>query len=374
MRVRGILAAVTVAASIPVFVTPAQAAFPTYRKVAEYDVGIGRVTAVDVDGHVLYAMASRPVRGGGRLARFKLGTGGLLWRSKISCPGWGPQVLGSFVFVQGDMCSGGVGTFYAVRAKDGETAFTTEAHSGVIGDGAAYLSTFGDATNQSSGLVRAYDRKGHVLWETDLGGQMFTLRVVAAGDNTVYILDDLGVVALSQIDGSILWRRTFGSLEQFSDLHGIAADGTLLFSGQTPGSAGAGGESKPFTLAMSSSTGDIVWSSDGRLGDVANGIEYETADSDLVDNDFLVARSIVDGSVVWRETAAYASGFAHPMVDAGLVWVRAGDDAGTPEFQVFDAADGSRLGRAPWKNIVGLEDGMVFVPRPGGRVVAFEPA
>jgi outer membrane protein assembly factor BamB len=373
MRVRGLLAAVIVSASVPVLVAPVQAAVPAYRKVAEYDLGTGRVTGVDVDGRSLYAMSSRPVHGGGRLARFKLRRGDLLWRSKVACPGWGPQAMGSLVFVLGETCSGGVGIISAVRARDGETAFTTEAQSGVIGDGAAYLSSFSDATNPSSGLVRAYDRKGHVLWETDVGGQMFPLRVVAAGDNAVYILDDLGVVALSQGDGSMLWRRTFGSIEQFSDLHGIAADGMLLFSGQTPGSPGAGGESKPFTLAMSASTGDIVWSSDGRLGDVANGIEYEIADSDVVDNDFLVARSVFGGSVVWSATAAYASGFTHPMVDAGLVWVRAGDDAGTPEFQVFDAADGTRLGRAPWKNIVGLENGMVFVPRPGGRVVAFEP-
>jgi outer membrane protein assembly factor BamB len=376
MRVRGFLAAIIVAAAIPASFAPAHAATSAFRKVAEYDIGFGRITGLDVDGRSLYLMSSRRIQQGGRLARFKLQTGERIWASRVLCPGWGPQALDSFVFTQGTGCPSGlgnIGSIYAVHARNGETAFTTQAHSGLVADGAAYLTAFGDATNQSSGLVRAYDRKGHVQWETDLGGQTFALRILAAGDNVVYILDDFGVVALSGTDGSTLWRRNLGSTEQFADLHGIASDGTLLFSGQTPGSPGAGGESKPFTLAMSSSTGETVWSSDGRLGDAANGIEYETADSDLVDNVFLVARSIVDGSVVWSATAQYASGFAHPMVDAGVVWVRTIDDAATPEFRRFDAADGTVVGRVPWRNIVGLEDGLVFVPRPGDRVLAFEP-
>ena len=372
--VRVILAA---AVWLTVVAAPAHAALPSYRKIAEYDVGFGRITGVDVDGRSVYAVSSRRIHQGGRIARFKLQSGERIWRSRIVCPGWGPQVMDSVVLTQGTDCTaqlGGVGAIFAVRARDGDVAFTTEAHSGVVGDGAAYLTAFGDPASPQPGVVRAYDRKGHILWSYDPGGQQRAPVVLAAGADAVYILDDMGVVALAAGDGSVQWRHDLGPTEQLHEVYGMESDGTLFFSGQTSGGiGGAGTGSHPFTVAIDGSTGEIRWTSDGRLGDVANGIEYETADSDLVTNDYLVARSTVNGSIVWMNTAQYALGWADPIVDSGLVWVRTYDDAAMPVIHVFNAADGIGMGLAPWRKILGVFDGLVLVPKYGGRVLAFEP-
>jgi len=376
MRVRGLLAAVIVTASVPVLMTPAQALVPAYTKVAEYELGAGRITGIDVVGSSLYAMSSRRTIQGGWLARFKLRTGARVWRSSLDCPGWGPQATGSVVFAQGAGCSGGIGSIVALRRSDGALALATDAHSAAVGEGVAYLAAFGDPTNLGSGIVRAYDRKGLLLWESDLGSQLFSLRILAADGNAVYVADDLGVAALSDRDGSLLWRHNLGPIDSRPDIYAIASDARLLLSGEATGGGGVGGggSSGPFTVSMDATTGDIVWTSDGRLGDVANGIEYETADSGVIRGDSLVARSIVDGSVVWQAESANVLGFSDPIVGAGRVWVRAYDDAATPEYEVFDATDGSKLGQAFWHDVIGVSNGLVFVPRSGGRIVAFRPA
>jgi outer membrane protein assembly factor BamB len=373
MRVRGLLAAVVLAASVPAFITPAQAAAPTYRKVAAYDLGAGRITGIDVVGSSLYAMSSRRMISGGWIARFKLRTGLRVWRSGLECPDWGPQATDGVVFAQGAGCSAGIGAIVALQRSDGIVALATDAHSGVVSDDVAYLTAFGDPLNPGSGIVRAFDRKGLILWESDLGGQSFSLRILAAGDGAVYVADDLGVTALSDRDGRLLWHHNLGPIDSRLDIYGMAANGRLLLSGESDGGVGGGG-SGPFTLAMDASTGEIVWTSDGRLGEVANGTEYEIADRDLARDGSLVARSMVDGSVVWRTDAANDRGFSNPMVDAGRVWVRAYDDAGTPQFLVYDATDGSALGAAPWQDVIGVSNGLVFVPRAGGRIVAFRAA
>ena len=88
---------------------------------------------------------------------------------------------------------------------------------------------------------RRVSAAGLLLWESDLGSQLFSLRILAADGNVVYVADDLGVAALSDRDGSLLWRHNLGPIDSRPDIYAIASDARLLLSGEATGGSGVGG-------------------------------------------------------------------------------------------------------------------------------------
>ena len=85
-----------------------------------------------------------------------------------------------------------------------------------------------------AGVVYAIDpATGHALWRTDVGGPVWR-PVATTPDAVLVVRDEKSVLALSPVDGSILWTYTPGGFLS----PGLSVAGGVVYAGRSVGGVG----------------------------------------------------------------------------------------------------------------------------------------